>query len=207
MPPSRTSRRQHDRRHRSPQRQESRKTACGPNSNAGGYDEEALNREFAFVLVGSKAIVIRENADTPIEQRIRYLTLDAFRQWSLNRFTEIRDYDGKVKAVTWAKRWLGSLGRRQYDGVEFHPDANPDPNLAGGTPGYFVLAWVVDAAEARRLLRGVPRPSPHQRVRRRSRALPMSTRVFRSHLPAAARAAGRGADHARRPGQRKDEGR
>ena len=105
----------------------------------GGYDLDEMNREYAFVLIGSKAIVIRENADAPIEQRIRYLTLDSFRQWSLNRFTELRDHDGKVKTVTWAKRWLGSGARRQFDGVEFHPDANPDPGLAGGTPGYFNL--------------------------------------------------------------------
>ena len=105
----------------------------------GGYDLEEMNREYAFVLVGSKAIVIRENADAPIEQRIRYLTLDSFRQWSLNRFTELRDHDGKVKTVTWAKRWLGSKNRRQFDGVEFHPNAHPDPARAGGTPGYFNL--------------------------------------------------------------------
>ncbi|KQP11179.1 hypothetical protein ASF28_09040 [Methylobacterium sp. Leaf99] len=108
-------------------------------SDAGGYDLEEMNREYAFVLIGSKAIVIRENDDAPIEQRIRYLTLDSFRQWSLNRFTEMRDHDGKVKTVTWAKRWLGSKARRQFDGVEFHPDANPNPLLAGGTPGYFNL--------------------------------------------------------------------
>ncbi|KQO94630.1 primase-helicase family protein [Methylobacterium sp. Leaf91] len=110
-----------------------------PEPDPGGYELEAMNREYAFVLIGSKAIVVRENADAPMEQRIRYLTLDSFRQWSLNRFTEMRDHDGKVKTVTWAKRWLGSRGRRQYDGVEFHPDAHPEPELAGGTPGYFNL--------------------------------------------------------------------
>ena len=106
----------------------------------GGYDHEAMNAEFAFLLVGSKAVVIRENPDAPIEQRIRFLTLDAFRQWSLNRWTEIYDPSAKdVKSVPWAKRWLGARDRRQFDGVEFHPDANPDPASAGGTPGYFNL--------------------------------------------------------------------
>ncbi len=108
--------------------------------DAGGYSHEAMNAEFAFLLVGSKAVVIRENPDAPIEQRIRFLTLDAFRQWSLNRWTEIYDPGAKeVKSVMWAKRWLGALDRRQFDGVEFHPDANPDPAEAGGTPGYFNL--------------------------------------------------------------------
>ncbi|MGV7034870.1 primase-helicase family protein [Methylobacterium symbioticum] len=107
--------------------------------DAGGYSHELMNGEFAFLLVGSKAVVIRENPEAPTEQRVRFLTLDAFRQWSLNRFTEMRDPDGEVKTVTWAKRWLGSLDRRQYDGVEFHPDSNPDPAEAGGTSGYFNL--------------------------------------------------------------------
>ena len=107
---------------------------------AGGYSHELMNAEFAFLLVGSKAVVIRENPDAPVEQRIRFLTLDAFRQWSLNRQTEVWDPAAKdVKNVTWAKRWLGSQDRRQFDGVEFHPDANPDPEQAGGTPGYFNL--------------------------------------------------------------------
>ncbi|MDV2986175.1 UNVERIFIED_CONTAM: DUF5906 domain-containing protein [Methylobacteriaceae bacterium AG10] len=116
----------------------------------GGYDHEAMNAEFAFLLVGSKAVVIRENPDAPIEQRIRFLTLDAFRQWSLNRWTEIYDPSAKdVKSVPWAKRWLGARDRRQFDGVEFHPDANPDPANAGGTPGYFNL-WRGWGCEPRR---------------------------------------------------------
>lgn len=108
--------------------------------DAGGYSHDEMNREFAFVLIGSKAVVIRENPDAPIEQRIRFLTLEAFRQWSLNRFTETRaPGSNDVKTVTWATRWLGSMNRRQYDGVEFHPDSHHDPERAGGTPGFFNL--------------------------------------------------------------------
>lgn len=118
--------------------------------DAGGYSHDEMNREFAFVLIGSKAVVIRENPDAPVEQRIRFLTLDAFRQWSLNRFTETRaPGSNDVKTVTWATRWLGSRNRRQYDGVEFHPDAHPDPEEAGGTPGFFNL-WRGWACHPRR---------------------------------------------------------
>ncbi|GEP09845.1 primase-helicase family protein [Methylobacterium gnaphalii] len=125
------------------QAKKSKKKARRPEDvdiDAGGYSLDLMNDEFAFLLVGSKAVVIREKADAPVDQRIRFLTLEAFRQWSLNLFTEAWDPEAKdVKKMSWAKRWLGDRQRRQYDGVEFHPDRNPDPSQAGGTPGYYNL--------------------------------------------------------------------
>lgn len=108
--------------------------------DAGGYSTEVMNRQFAFLLIGSKAVVMRENPDAPIDQRIRFLSLEAFHQWSLNCWTETWDPAAlKVKAQTWATRWLKAKERRQFDGVEFHPDGASDPNGASGTPGYFNL--------------------------------------------------------------------
>ena len=100
-----------------------------------GFDIDALNREFALVLLGSKAVVFREQPDALVEDQQRMLTLDAFNAWFANRFTERRDADGKVKRVTWAKAWQQSRQRRQYGGVEFHPDRDNK----GGTPGYLNL--------------------------------------------------------------------
>ena len=100
-----------------------------------GFDIDVLNREFALVLLGSKAVVFREQPDALIEDQQRMLTLDAFNAWFANRFTERRDADGKVKRVTWAKAWQQSRQRRQYGGVEFHPDRDNK----GGTPGYLNL--------------------------------------------------------------------
>lgn len=100
-----------------------------------GYANEDMNREFALVLMGSKAVIIHEQDDGPAEDRVRILTLDAFRAWFLNRKTEFTGPDGKVKQTTWANLWLASGGRRQYHGIEFLPD----PGDAAGTPGYFNL--------------------------------------------------------------------
>ena len=98
-----------------------------------GFDMEQMNAEYALILIGSKSLILHEQPDAPPEQRIRILALKSFQDWFSNRFTEIRTADGHVKSVTWATAWQKNRGRRQYRGIEFHP--NPDG--APGTLGYF----------------------------------------------------------------------
>lgn len=107
----------------------------GAGPKAGGFSAKDINREFALVLMGSKAVVVREANGGPVDDRSRVLTLDAFKAWFANRFTERRGADGKVKAVSWASAWLTSCWRRSYAGIEFFP--NPDG--AASTPGYLNL--------------------------------------------------------------------
>ena len=85
--------------------------------------------------MGSKAVVVKELASAPLDDRQRIITVEAFSTWFGNRFTEIRDPAGKVKTVTWARAWLNSAGQRRHEGIEFYPD----PNNAVGTPGYLNL--------------------------------------------------------------------
>lgn len=100
----------------------------------GGFDMDAMNAEWAVVLMGSKAVILREQPDAPIEDRMRIISLDAFRAWYLNRFTQRRDKDGDIKVMTHATAWLHDRKRRQYAGIEFVPGA-------GGalTQGYYNL--------------------------------------------------------------------
>jgi hypothetical protein len=102
---------------------------------AWGFSVERMNHEYALVVLGSKAVVIKEQSRGPIEDRARILSLEAFRAWFANEFTEIRTADGKIRAITWAQAWLQHSDRRQYQGVEFFP--NPDG--APATPGYLNL--------------------------------------------------------------------
>jgi hypothetical protein len=106
---------------------------AGP--RAWGFSVETLNREYALVVMGSKAVVLKEQTNGPFGDRRRFISLEAFRALLANRFTEIRTADSKVKAITWAQAWMQHPDRRQYQGVEFFP--NPDGEL--GTPGYFNL--------------------------------------------------------------------
>ena len=109
--------------------------ALDPPEDNGGFSTDEMNEEWALVLIGSKSMVLRERSDAPIEDRKRFLSVDAFQTLHLNNWTERRQPDGKIKSVTHANAWLRSPRRRTYDGVEFHPD----PNDVAGTDGYLNL--------------------------------------------------------------------
>jgi hypothetical protein len=102
--------------------------------DAGGFDMDAMNGEWAVVLMGSKAVILREQEDAPIEDRMRIISLEAFRAWHLNRFTQRRDKDGEIKIMTHATAWLHDKRRRQYAGIEFAPGDG-----APVTGGYYNL--------------------------------------------------------------------
>ena len=101
-----------------------------------GYGVDALNKEYAIVKVGSQTVIYQEdpNARDP-EHRLRMLTIQAFKTWFANRFTEVRGRDGRIRRVTGAVRWLQDPLRRQYEGLEFYPD----PYNAPGSPQYLNL--------------------------------------------------------------------
>lgn len=99
-----------------------------------GFDAERMNEEWALVLMGSKAVIVHEQPDGPIEDRLRIISIDAFKAWFANRFTESVNADGDLKMTTWATRWLTSSKRRQYKGIEFKPGADAEP-----TEGYLNL--------------------------------------------------------------------
>lgn len=99
-----------------------------------GFDIDEMNREWALVLMGSKAVVMREQTVGPIEDRVRVLTVEAFGHLFSNRPTQIRTARG-IKVTTWAKRWMNHRKRRTFHGIEFFP--NPDG--AEATPGYLNL--------------------------------------------------------------------
>jgi hypothetical protein len=106
-----------------------------PSPRAWGYDAEEINRDHALVLWGGRAVVVKEQPDGPIEDRVRVLSVEAFDQWFANRFTEVVAADGKLKAISWGRAWRTDRRRRQYCGIEFFP--NPDG--AAGATGYLNL--------------------------------------------------------------------
>jgi hypothetical protein len=104
-------------------------------SAAWGFDIDEMNREYALVLMGSKSVVYYERANAGLADAKRFLTIEAFAIWLRNRRTQVAGADGRVKAMTWAARWLDHPERRQYRGVEFWPD----PHNAPGTAGFLNL--------------------------------------------------------------------
>ncbi len=90
----------------------------------GEYDVEAINREFAVVLTGSRGMILKISATGPIHDRVRIMRPDAFRLWLQNRFTQVVGSNGEPRWKTWAAAWLADKHRREYAGIEFFP--NPD---------------------------------------------------------------------------------
>jgi hypothetical protein len=117
-----------------------------PPEDDGGSEGDVIddmNGEWSFVLMGSRAVIMRETPNAPIEDRTRVLSIDAFKAYFQNQLRPIkrreRQEDGSYKTTTRhmavAPYWLRHKRRRTYDGIEFFPD----PKNAAGTPGYFNL--------------------------------------------------------------------
>jgi hypothetical protein len=118
-----------------------------PRGDDGGGGEDLIarmNREYAFVLVGSKSVIMRQLPDAPAQDRVRMLSLDAFKSYLQNQTERYRSRERSVVTGEWedvwktrkvALAWLSSPRRRTYDGLEFSPDPGEPPT----TPGYFNL--------------------------------------------------------------------
>ncbi|QXX74253.1 primase-helicase family protein [Methylovirgula sp. HY1] len=103
-----------------------------------------INREWALVLMGSRAVVMRERPDAPIEDRTRVLSIEAFKNYLLNCRVKVKKRVRDEETDEWVEKtfyyqlapyWLKARDRRTYDGIEFFPDPDNKP----GTRGYFNL--------------------------------------------------------------------
>lgn len=92
-----------------------------------------MNREWALVLAGSKSVIIRENEAAPAEERVRMISLDAFKAYYQNSQVwwwgqvlnkETGEMEEKKVYRQRAPFWLAHPHRRTYDGICFFP--NPD---------------------------------------------------------------------------------
>ena len=109
--------------------------ACRTRDQADDIEEEIteLNTEYALVLAGNKAAVMKFDDPT----RFRLLQVSAFKTWFANQLITI----GK-KTVPLGDYWVTHAERRQYGGIEFAPP--------GSTfhPGFYNL-WQGFAVEPR----------------------------------------------------------
>lgn len=95
-----------------------------------GYDVGRMNEEFALAIAGAQAVIVQKIEHPTTNERFRFLRMEAFRALYANRFTEVRGRDGKIKALTWADRWLTDRDRREYQGLIFWPDRELDAGPA-----------------------------------------------------------------------------
>ncbi|MGH6849788.1 MAG: hypothetical protein ACREDD_04980 [Methylocella sp.] len=145
-------------------------SAAPPDDEDGGRIIACMNRQFAFILLGATGMIMRENPNALPKDKLRFLSLEAFKAYLVNRGSFIKKRaltpDGicreKTKFVKWATLWLNAASRRTFDGIDFYPD----PNGAVRAPSYFNL-W--------RGFGCVPDDSdPRER--------PLAYKTFRDHL-------------------------
>lgn len=98
-----------------------------------GFSVESMNEKYALLALGKGVLVMHEDPDAPLDDRLRFMTVDAFRLWFKNRRTEYKDAADNIKSATWADKWLASRKRREYRGIQFRPGEGPV------TTGYFNL--------------------------------------------------------------------
>ena len=88
------------------------------------FSVEEINNEFALVLMGKDAVVMRYNLDKVLEDSSRILSISAFQTWLGNRFVTEMTANGRERKTSFANYWLSHPQRLQYEGVHFYPDPN-----------------------------------------------------------------------------------
>lgn len=108
---------------------------------------DEMNREWAMVLTGTRAVILRELDRTDIDpyQRICLLSIEAFRQYLQNRsvswLEETKDSatgDIVTRQINRnaATFWLKHSRRRTFDGLCFFPNPDGSPS-----PGSYFNLW------------------------------------------------------------------
>lgn len=84
---------------------------------------DEMNKEWGIAVVGGKIRVVGANLNNDPEQDLQLLTLDDFKNLTMNRKIAITQGDGKVKPIAKSAIWLADEGRKEYrGGIHFRPD-------------------------------------------------------------------------------------
>jgi len=82
-----------------------------------------LNERYALVIIGSRAVVMRENRpDAPPHDRLQFLSVSAFKDIHRKDMFKVGD-----RLRPGGELWMEHPLRRDYDGVEFVPGAEARP--------------------------------------------------------------------------------
>jgi hypothetical protein len=98
--------------------------------HCGEDDVKRLNSEYGLLLLGSRAVIVQERADAPVEDRVRFLSLDAFSAFYANQTVRLEEtilspggaIEIRARHVRASSFWLQSPLRRTLEGIEFFPD-------------------------------------------------------------------------------------
>jgi hypothetical protein len=106
-----------------------------------------MNLEYALILVGSGAAILREGHDAYGEPEYKFMSIDAFKEWL--RPQKVWTGDTYIGA---AALWLNDEHRRQYDGLVFAPQQQARGNYYNLWRGFAVEPDPRGAAGCQRFL-------------------------------------------------------
>lgn len=113
-----------------------------------GHPLEELNKEFAFIVVGSGHMILWETMDEQNRAITKQLSETAFHRRFAGRYFSIGS--GKAKPLTSA--WMESRERRSYDGFVFRPGLETPPRYYNLFRGFSMAPSKSGSARARAAL-------------------------------------------------------
>lgn len=116
-------------------------------STKGEYDIliDELNKEYGIVVVGGKVRVISESINGDPDRDLTFMTLDDFKNLTMNKKIAIANNTGQTKAVPKTAIWLGDERRREFTGgVEFRPDKPSEFQTPSGLAYNLWRGWRVN---------------------------------------------------------------
>lgn len=124
--------------------------ADGETDDAAVHPIEALNREFAFVLLGGKDAVLWETHDADGRPSVEFLTVEAF-----NRKHAAKMFQSGNRAEPLTQAWMSSPKRRSYDAAVFKPGKKLDSRFFNLWKGFAVQPAAGDWSLMRQHIREV----------------------------------------------------
>jgi hypothetical protein len=101
------------------------------NTMSGPPEVLALNKEYAFCMVGSSHQILRETTDAKGRPALMHYTEQSFHRYNAGKTWIPPDSKKNAKPVAVSQSWIAHPKRRTYDGLVFLP--------GGDVPGYYNL--------------------------------------------------------------------
>jgi hypothetical protein len=94
---------------------------------------EEMNKEWGVVVVGGKVRVVGLKINSDPEQDLQLLTLDDFKNMTMNKKIAMTMPNGQTKPVAKSAVWLADEARKEYwGGIHFRPDKPTEYEAANG---------------------------------------------------------------------------
>jgi hypothetical protein len=104
-----------------------------------------MNEEWGIAVVGGKIRVVGASLNSDPDQDLQLLTLDDFKNLTMNKKIAMTTGNGQVKAVPKSAIWLADEKRKEYrGGIHFRPDRKPEYQSPAGMVYNMWRGWTME---------------------------------------------------------------